>query len=196
MNSTGKSEKASRCPQGRQSARCFSHVASEHCATDRSEVSGVRGRTSKRGFSRASASGRPSIGKEDAHGVLFVPQRPNEEPESKRDVRDRPEDDRFRCARVAVGLKKGERLGKVRGRSCEQRDDGRKEGDENEFGAEKHEGERGKNEKSDGVELEHPKATTSAVRRAGCDGLRSACVGTPGDDPEPPIGVYLTEYNP
>lgn len=104
MNSTGKSEKASRCPQGRQSARRFSHVASEHCATDRSEVSGVRGRTSKRGFSRASASGRPSIGKEDAHGVPFVLQRPNEEPESKRDVRDRPEDNRVRCARVAIGF--------------------------------------------------------------------------------------------
>lgn len=64
--------------------------------------------------------GRERDRREDAHGELFAPERPNEEKiqqKGERDIRDRPEGDQV----VAIGLKKGERLGKARGHSCEQR---------------------------------------------------------------------------
>lgn len=64
--------------------------------------------------------GREGDRQEDAQEVLFALQRPNEEKiqqKGERDIRDRPEGDQV----VAIGLKKGERLGKARGHSCEQR---------------------------------------------------------------------------
>lgn len=60
--------------------------------------------------------GRERDRREDAHGELFAPERPNEKQEGECDVGKRPERDQARGDHVAVRFEERERLGKVRGR--------------------------------------------------------------------------------